>query len=313
MRFFKMLAVMAAILCMSVSGKAFAADTDIQTFRNAYLQDIKDATGYHLELMFHGPTFQSNTITDGLLGNDGSAVMAGNFSWSYTDTDNGQTNHQEMPFYAERSGNAATLYGQRRGVWQKENILGSLSWILDAVSSEDRDTKMQYAATVTDVETTEIGNGQQRMQITFDGKALSSVQDKAVRNRIAAMNETDSKAAMASVRYLNAALAENNPRCVWTINKNTGKTVMLTADLTEIMRSYAKAVLQDSYQGNITLTEEETQFLASLGYYYNLQVYMSQDDKSFDRAVIPAAVKNNAKESNIFADIESEIISAVKK
>ena len=52
------------------------------------------------------------------------------------------------------------------------------------------------------------------MQITFDGKALSNVQDKAVRNRIAAMNAADGKAAMDSVRYLNAALSENNPRLV---------------------------------------------------------------------------------------------------
>ena len=312
MRFFKMLAVMAAIFCLSVSGKAFAAETDMQAFRDAYLQDMNDATGYHLELMFHGPTFQSNAIADGLLGKDGSATMAGKLSWSYTNMANGQTQKQEMPFYVERSHDAATLYGQRGGMWQRENILGGLSWILDAVSSEDRDTKMQYAATVTDVKTTEVGNGQQRMQITFDGKALSAVQDKAVRDRIAAMGEADSKAAMASLRYLNAALAESNPQCVWTMDRNTGKTVMVTADLTEIMRSYAKAMLQDSYQGNITLTEEETQFLASLGYYYHLQLYLAQEGKSATRAVIPAAVKSNAKESHIFADIEGEIISAVK-
>ena len=313
MRFFKMIAVMAMMFCLSVSSSAFAAETDMQDFRNAYLQGMSNATGYHLELMFQGPTFHSNTIADGLVRKDGSAVMAGNLNWAYTNMDNGQTQQKDMPFYAERSGNAVTLYGQREGVWQRENILGNLSWILDAAASEDRDTKMQYAAAVTDVKTTEIGNGQQRMQITFDGKALSAVQDKAVRNRIASMSEADGKAAMASVNYLNAALAENNPQCVWTIDKATGKTVMLTADLTEIMRSYAKAVLQDSYQGIITLTEEDTQFLASLGYYYNLQVYLTQDDKAANRAVIPAAVKNSAREANIFADIKSEIISAVKK
>ena len=313
MRFFRMLFVMAAIFCLSAGGKAFAAETDMQNFRDAYLQGMNDANGYHLELMFHGPTFQSNAISDGLLRKDGSAVMAGKLSWSYTNMDSGQTQQQEMPFYAERSGGTATLYGQREGVWKRESILESLSWILDAAGSEDSGTKMQYAATVTDVKTTDAGNGKQRMQITFDGKALSAVQDKAIRDRIASMGEAEGKAAMASVRYLNAALAENNPQCVWTTDKNTGKTVMVTADLTEIMRSYAKAVLQDSYQGNITLTEEETQFLASLGYYYNLQVYLTQEGKSAARAVIPAAVKSSAQEGNIFADIESEIVSVVKK
>ena len=166
---------------------------------------------------------------------------------------------------------------------------------------------------MTDVQTTELGNGQQRMQITFNGKALSAVKDKAVRAKISAMNEADGKAALQSVGYLNAALAENNPRCVWTIDKKTGKTTMLTADLTEIMRSYAKAMLQDSYQSKITLTDEEKEFLASIGYYYNLQVYLTQESKSADRAVIPATVKNTAQDAYIFADIKNEIISAVKK
>jgi len=313
MKLFKLLAVITAIFCLSVSGRALAAETDMQDFRNVYLPGLNEANGYHFELMFHGPTFQSNTIADGLLGKDGSAVVAGKLSWSYTDLDSGQTKQQEMPFYAERSNDVATLYAKHEGVWQRESILGSLAWILDGIASEDKDTKLQYAATVTDVKMTDIGNGQQRMQITLDGKALSAVRDKAIRDRIASMDEAGGKAALASVGYLNAALAENNPQCVWTIDKNTGKTIMLTADLTGIMRSYAKAMLQDSYQGNITLTEEETQFLASLGYYYNLQLYLKRDDKSGKRAIIPAAVKRNAQESNIFADIEREIVSAVKK
>ena len=313
MRFFKLFVVITAIFCLSVSGRAFAAETDMQNFRDAYLKDLGDATGYHVELMFQGPSFHSNTIADGLLGKDGYAAMTGKLSWSYTDTASGQTKQQEMPFYAERSSEATILYGKRGDVWQRENILGSLAWILDIINSEDKDTKLQYAATVTDVQTTELGNGQQRMQITFNGKALSAVKDKAVRAKISAMNEADGKAALQSVGYLNAALAENNPRCVWTIDKKTGKTTMLTADLTEIMRSYAKAMLQDSYQSKITLTDEEKEFLASIGYYYNLQVYLTQESKSADRAVIPATVKNTAQDAYIFADIKNEIISAVKK
>ena len=313
MRFCRMLAVLLTIFCLTVSNRVLASEADMQKFHDAYLQGMNDANGYHLELMFHGPTFQSNAIADGLLWKNGSAVAAGKLSWAYTNMDAGQTQQSEMPFYAERSSDAVTLYGQRGGVWQRENILGNLSWILDAISSEDKDTRMKYAATVTDVKATDIGNGQQRMQITFDGKALSDVQDKAVRERIAAMSETNGKDAMTSVRYLNAALAENNPQCIWTIDKNTGETVMMTADLTEIMRSYAKAMLQDSYQSNITLTKDDTQLLAALGYYYNLQLYLVRDSKSPKQVVIPSSVKNNAKESNVFADIENEIVSAVKK
>ena len=313
MKFIKMIAVLLSIFCLTVSGRAFASEADMQAFRDTFLRGMSGADGYHLELMFHGPTFQSNAIADGLLWKNGSAVMEGKLNWGYTELATGQTQQNEMPFYAERSGDVITLYGNRKDTWQRENILGSLSWILDAISSDDMDRKTKYAAAVTDVKVTDAGNNRQDMQITFDGKALSVLQDKAVRDRIANMSEADGKAAMASVRYLNAALAERDPQCVWQVDRETGKTSMVTADLTEIMRNYAKAVLQDSYQGKIALSQEDVDFLASIGYYYNLQLYLMRDTKVAKQVVIPAAVKNGAVESNIFADIENQIISVVKK
>lgn len=236
-----------------------------------------------------------------------------NLLFYYTDLAAGQTIQREMPFYAERAGNVVVLYGKRNGLWQRENILESFFWLLDAVSSDDKDTKSKYAATVMDVRSEDADNGHQRMQLFFDGKALAAVEDKAVRERISTMNEADRNDAMASVRYLNAALAESTPKCTWTIDQKTGETVMVTADLTEIMRNYAKAVLQDSYQGRISLSQDETDLLASIGYYYNLQLYLTRNNNSASHAVIPANIRNSAQESNLFADINNEIISAVKK
>ncbi len=313
MRFFKVFALLFSVFFLTVGGRAMAAQADVQAFQNAYLQSVADAKGYHLELTFQGPTFQSNVIADGQLWKNGSAVAEGKLNWGYTDLATGQSQQNEMPFYAERTGYVVTLYGQRKGAWLRENILGGFSWLLDAVTSEDRDTKTAYAATVTDVKTEDLGNGQQRMEITFDGKALADVKDKAIRDRIATMGETDQQNALASVRYLNEALAQSNLKCAWTIDKSTGRTVVVTSDLTEVMRNYAKAVLQDSYQSKISLTQEETDFLAAIGYYYNLQAYLVRKDDSAKQVVIPAAVKNGASESNIFADVKNEITSAAKK
>ena len=197
--------------------------------------------------------------------------------------------------------------------WQRENILVGFTWLLDAVSSEDKDTKMKYAATVKDVKFEDVGNGQQRMQLTFDGKALSAIEDKVVRERIAAMSEADSKDAMAAVGYLNAALAESDLKITWTTDQKNGETAMVTADFTDVMRNYAKAMLQDSYNGNISLTKEEIDMLASIGYYYNLQLYLVRNDASAKQSAVPASVKNRAQEGNLFADINSEVVSALKK
>jgi len=313
MKFFKVFALLLAGLFLTVGGRAFAAEADMQAFRAAYLQGMTFGKGYHLELMFHGPTFQSNVIADGYLQGNGAAVATGRLTWGYTDLTAGQTQQHEMPFYAERSGDAVTFYGQRNAVWEKESILGSLSWILDAVSSEDSNTKQSYAAAVKDVQVSETKNGQQRINITFDGQALSAVKDKAVRDRIANMSDADRQEALVSLDYLNRALAANNLQCTWTIDKATGETAMLTADLTEVMRSYAKAVLDDSYQGKISLSQEETDFLASIGYYYNLQLYLTRKDTPAQQVVIPAGVKSGAQDNDIFADIEREVISVAKK
>ena len=312
MKLFRMLTVLLTVLCLTVSGKAFAAESDMQVFRDAFSAAMDNAKGYHLELMFHGPTFQSNVLADGRLGMDGSCTIGGSMSWSYTDTASGVSKDSEMPFYAERNGNVLTLYGNRQGVWQCDNVLAGVTWILDAVSSGDRDMKAKYAAAVRDVKVTNAANGQKCMQITFDGKALASVQDKAVRSRIASMSAADQKEAMEYLRYINAALADTNPQITWTVEKKTGKTVIVAANLTDIMRSYAKAVLQDSYQGNISLPPQETEFLAALGYYYELQLYLTSSEAKAD-VNIPANVKQNAKASNLFNDIEVEVISVVQK
>ena len=312
MKLLRMFAVLLAVLCLVVSGKAFAAENGVQAFRETFFAAMDNAKGYHLELMFHGPTFQSNVLADSCLGTDGSCALKGNMRWSYTDTASGESKHSEMPFYAERNGNALALYGNRQGVWQRENVLAGVTWILDAVSSGDKATKAKYAAAVSNVKITDVGNGQERMQITFDGKALSGVQDKAVRDRIASMSAEDQKEATEYLRYINAALADTNPQVTWTVDKNKGKTVIVAANLTDILRSYAKAVLQDSYQGNISLTPQETEFLAALGYYYELQLYLTSSDAKAN-INIPANVKQNAKASNLFSDIKQEVISVVQK
>jgi len=313
MRFFKIFAILMGVIFLAASSRAMAAEVDMQAFREVYLQNMGEAKGYHLELMFNGPTLQSNVIADGQLWKNGAAVAEGRMSWDYTDLAAGQTKRNEMPFYAERSGNVVVLYGKRGGQWKKENILGGFTWLLNAVSSDDRETKMKYAATVKDVKLEDVGKGQQRMQVTFDGKELSAVKDKAVRESIAAMSEADSRDAMATVVYLNAALAASDLKITWTVDKKTGETDMVAADLTDVMRNYAKAMLQDSYDGKISLAQEEVDMLASIGYYYNLQLYLVRNKESAKQAVIPASVKNRAQEGNLFGDINSEVVSALKK
>ena len=59
--------------------------------------------------------------------------------------------------------------------------------------------------------------------------------------------------------------------------------------------------------------QEEVDMLASIGYYYNLQLYLVRNKESAKQVVIPTNVKNRAQEGNLFGDINSEVVSALKK
>ncbi|MBQ3972325.1 MAG: hypothetical protein II687_09060, partial [Selenomonadaceae bacterium] len=148
MKFFRMFAVLLAVVCMTFGGKALAAEDGMQVFQEAYLPGMEKAQNCRLELMFYGPTFQSNLVTSGQIGKDGSGVMDGTLSWTYTNRDTNETKQNDIPIYAERSGDFIVLYGQRNGSWQRENVLEGVAWILDVISANDRATKMQYAAAV---------------------------------------------------------------------------------------------------------------------------------------------------------------------
>ncbi|MBR3459118.1 MAG: hypothetical protein IKH16_13350 [Selenomonadaceae bacterium] len=268
---------------------------------------------YQTEIIFNGPTFQSNITGVAQVDENGFSLMHGDIQWMYTNLNTNQTKTCEVPFFAERSGNSMTLYGMRNGSWQRESMLGSLTWLLDMMAEDNRELRAQYAAAVTSVKTKDEGRNRLSMQIRFNGKALSETKDRAVRESIASLPEEEQGPALAAVRYFNAALAENTPELTWTIDRTTGETVTVAADLTDIMRSYAKAVLEDSYQGRISLTPEETELLASFGYYYHLQLYLTRNDKNAGRLAIPADVRSSARESAFLHDMEMDVVSVVKK
>ena len=311
MKIFKFLAMLLAVICLTFGASASAAENGMQTFRDAYFDAMDDTKTYQFEIMFHGPALQSNIVSIGQVRRDGYAVLAGKLNWAYTDMAADKTYQIDIPIYAERAQNAIDFYGQLNGSWEQEKILKGLTWVLDAVSTDDREAKMQYAAAVKHVEATDAKYGRQQMQIIFDGKSLAEMQSKIVRERIASLPEADKQEAMEFLHYINAAFADNDLPCTWTIEKNTGETVTLSADLTNIMRSYAKEVLKDSYDGKISLTPEETNLRSSLGYYYNLQCYLSQAEFP-KQLTVPANVKREAKDSELFQELKREIISAVK-
>ena len=312
MRLLKYMAVLFAVLCITAGGKALAAEDGLQDFRDAYFPSMKDSRPFRLDLMFNGPTFQANTLLTGRAWPDGASVAQGSLSWGYTDMDTLTTKQVNIPLYAERSGGVISLYGNRDGAWQHDNVLAGITWFLDVLATDDRAIKNRYAETVKSVTSTKEGANLLRMDILIDGAKLAAIDVSS--DRLQALPPQEKAEAEYFIRYFNAAAAANDLKVIWTVNKDTGETVTVAMDLTEIMRGYAKAVLEDSYQGIITLTPEETAFLASIGYYCNLHAYLSSTkDSSAIPTAIPADVKRGAAEHEFLKDATQEIISIVNR
>ena len=311
MRLFKFFAVLLAVASMTVGGRAFAATDGLQAFRDAYFPVVNDASSYHLDISLNGPTFRANGTLGGELWRNGAVVMKGTLGWAFTDVASGRTTQKEIPVYAERSGDAVTLYGKCDGVWQRDNVFGGVTWMLDAIVTDNPAVKAQYAAAVKGVKAENEAGNRQRLQVLFDGKKLAAMHVSG--SRIAALPEADQKDAREFVHYLNAALMANDPQCIWTVDKTTGKTVTVAADLTGLMRSYAQAMLQDSYQGKLTLTPEETELLSAMGYYYDLNFYLSDRGEDVQWTSVPPDVKNTAKAQEFVKDMQREFVSIVKK
>lgn len=311
MRLFKLFAVLSAFLFMTAGGKAWAAEDDMQAFYDIYFQGMRDATPYHLDLTLNGPTFHGVAVMDGQAWKNGRITMKGTLGLSYTDMTTQRTSQTDIPIYLERSDELTSLYGNRNGTWQRDTLFGGLAWVLDVVTTNNQDIKAKYADTVKSVTVTNEGTNRLRLDLVIDGKKMAAT--KIARDRISALPEADREDAEDFIRYFNAALMKNDLPITWTVDKATGHTVTVAANLTDLMHSYAQAMLEDSYQGRYSLTKDETELLASIGYYYTLQFYLSEGGKGASLAVIPADVTNTAIDHDFLDDVKQELVSVVRR
>ena len=309
MKLFRLATLVFAVLCVAFAGQASAAEDGMQAFREAYLPSAKNSQVYHVDIMFNSPNVQSNVTASTQSKSGGQFVLDGKLNWAYTDRSTNQTVQTDTPIYVEREGDAFTVYGNRNGTWMQETLFNGTAWILDAFSTDNNALKEQYAASVKSVKLLDRQGSQQRMQIIFDGKKLSQVEDSFAKSQAAGAN---GKPDQEFERYLKAALAENDLECTWAVNTETGTTITVAANLTNIMRSYAKAVLQDSYESKIQLTPEETEILSSIGYYCNLQFYLSPS-KNVRSLSIPPEVKSTAKSHDFLEELGNEVAAAAGK
>ena len=299
------------------AGDAFAAPDDDAKFefRQAYLSIPQDNRAFHQNITFFGTTFHADINSNGVILRDASMKMSGNFNWEYTNPKTNITTNTTMPFYLTQSGDEMTLYIQRNNKWSKFLLPGVPVSFANALKSNDIATLQENLKAVKNVELFRENNVQQIFNITLDGNYIANLMQGYSRKQ----DTTELSAAEVAsqqnfFRNLRAALQKTDINCMWTVDKVNNRTVTAVFDFTELMRAYAKNILNESAEGTIVLTEDERLLMDTIGYYSEFHYsfsYMGADSKfNFN---LPGAAQKAVVNNNIFSDLFREMTTAVKK
>ena len=303
------------ILCAAVaggmlfigSGDALAADSSAAAnFRSSYIDTPTDNRPFRQTITFFGGTvFKADITSTGQILNDSSLRMYGNIDWSYTNPNTKQTDNLQIPFYVAQTGkNDMTIYVQRGTSWGKMTLPNVFVALAETLKTNDPSTLQANVKGVESVEMFRDTATQQIMKVTIDGKYIADIIQK---------NES-SDANTTFVRNLKKSLQTENVVCTWTVDKETHQTITAVFELTDLIRSCAKNVLEDSAAGKVVLADEERNLLDAIGYYsvfhYSVSYYKPGETVNLS---MPAGAVDAPTNNKMFSDLLGDMTQVVQR
>ena len=240
--------------------------------------------------------------------------MSGNLSWNYTNPSNNVTINKNIPFYITQGNAEITLYVQRGGKWSKFLLPGVPAEFANALKSNDIKILQENLKAVRNVELFRETDAQQIFNVTLDGQYLAQLMDKYGNNQDTAdLSEEEVAAQKIFSRNLQAALRKTDIKCTWTFDKINNRTVTAVLNFTDLMRNYAKNILDESAAGQIVLTDEERMLMDTIGYYSEFHYSATYRNEDTGTNYAPnSAAKKAAVNNNIFNDLIREMTSTVR-
>lgn len=293
---------------------AAAADDGMWAFREAYLAAPQDNRAFLQGLNFLGPAFHADVDGSGQIMRDGSLRMEGKIDWVYTDLKANTTQHDVIPFYIEQANGEMNFYSNRGGTWSKLPLPGIPIGLANALKTSDVNILTENMSAVKQVELQKDTANQRMMRIVLDGNRLAELIRKDSSDNVASLNADEQKSQREFLHRLEKALTTTDVVVNWTVDKSTWQTVTASINLTDLMRAYAKGVLQEAADGSIVLDDRERAFMDALGYYSELQsytTYLKPDDAK--TISLPADAKNAAVNENVFQDLRTEAASSAAR
>ena len=301
----KFLSVLASLALLAGAAPAAAAPmSGMETFRSAYFAKEKAERDAQVRVILYGPSFRADTEFAVALHSNGSFLAKGAINWMHTDLSTGETSRVSFPAFIEAGKDKLSLYGYRNGSWSREDFLGAPLWILEALTTDDLNLLAQNAAAVQSVAMLDSLPWQQSMRVTLDGAKMAELMRKCA--DVHGGTEEQKQYA----EYLALALEKTAPTVAWVVDAQTRETITAYVDFTKVMQQYAQALLEGSYQGEVSLSEDSKAFLNAVGYYCNLQVYFTQMTKDVENPVMRPETKAAPVTNDILADLQHEAVAS---
>lgn len=289
-------------------GDALAAENPdgMFAFRQSYLASPPDTRAFRQIISFFGGTvFQADVNSDGIILNDASMRISGTLNWSYTSPQNKQTTNLSIPFYIMQDGGGdMNLFVQRNRKWSKMALPGFPSALANALKTTDPALMQENIKAVKEAKIFKDDANQRILQLTIDGNYAADL--------LAKYDDQNADGAAAN-RNLKKAFQENDALITWTVDKKTGKTVTTVIELTDIMRSFAREMLNDSAAGTLKLTQEEMSLLDAIGYYSEFHYSLTYHDDADSSIDAPANVQKAVENDSVLDDLARDMTVVVKQ
>ena len=317
-RFAKVAAVAAVSGTLFFGGTATvnADSAGMEAFREAYMSQRPEMRMVDQDLTLISPNFHLDIDSKAQVNAQGFFVMGGNLSWTYTNLKRNYSTNNEIPFFIQQDGNSEMkLYVKRAGRWSYMLLPGLPAGIATLWKSNDSSILSNNLDAVKDVEVVKDTADMRVMNVTLDGQKIAAALEKNAEASFAKITDANYLAQQREIfaRWMTAIRA-NNITFSWTVNKPSWETVTAAFDLTDIMRVYARYVLDESAAGKITLTDEERDLLDAMGYYAELKSYTTYISPKQQPALdMPSDLVGAPENDNSLNDIFYEMTTVVQR
>lgn len=315
-RFAKTAAVVAigGSLVFGGTAQVNAAPDGIAAFREAYMAQRVGQRMIDQDLTLISTNFHLDIDSKAKITDDGTMLMGGEMSWTYTNLKKNYSTNNKIPFFISQSGNEMTLYVERNGSWSKMLLPGLPSGIAALWRADDPATTYAIMQAVKNVDVIKDTPDMRIMNVTLDGQKVADVLEKNSQASFAGLTGDALTHQREIFQRWMTAVRANDITFAWTVNKPSWTTVTAAFDLTQIMQVYSRYVLDEAAAGRVVLTDEERDLLDAMGYYAELKSYTTYVSPRDDvLANLPMDLLAAPENDNSLDDIFYEMTTVVQK